>query len=233
MTEVDINVRIRKFLSSALRDIGAGNYDGAIEHLRAAEVLDPENPETLFNLGISYCRKEMFLEAIDLFSKVIALPRSSVDILTVLKLISYCLVRLESYEQALVHAGEGLSLMPDDTVLLNLAGFANEKLDRVPQALAHYRKILEIDPDNANARNSLAYIMAWTGTDLSAALEHAKAALKASPENPAYLDTLGVVYLKKGNPDQARQHLKKALSLMPESREIKNHINMLLKIQGK
>ncbi|HPA72038.1 MAG TPA: tetratricopeptide repeat protein [Spirochaetota bacterium] len=112
MTEVDINVRIRKFLSSALRDIGAGNYDGAIEHLRAAEVLDPENPETLFNLGISYCRKEMFLEAIDLFSKVIALPRSSVDILTVLKLISYCLVRLESYEQALVHAGEGLSSCP-------------------------------------------------------------------------------------------------------------------------
>ena len=41
MTEVDINVRIRKFLSSALRDIGAGNYDGAIEHLRAAVFLYP------------------------------------------------------------------------------------------------------------------------------------------------------------------------------------------------
>lgn len=233
MTEVDINIRIRKFLSIALKDIGSGNYDGAIDNLRAAEVLDPENPETLYNLGISFCRTARYIEAIDYFTRIIRLPRSTVDLLTVLKLISYSLIQLESYEQALVHTNEGLRLMPDDTVLLNLGGYALEKSDRIPEALAHYRKILEIDPSNANARNSLAYIMAWTGADLSEALEHANEALKAMPGNPAYLDTLGVIYMKKGNADLARQHLKKALSLMPESREIKNHVNMLLKIRDK
>jgi Flp pilus assembly protein TadD len=230
MSEVDINIRIRRFLSTALREIDSGNYDLAIENLRAAEVLDPQNPETLFNLGISFCRKEQYIEAIDHFTRLIRLPSAPVDILTVLKLISFSLIRLESYDQALVHAREGLRLVPNDTVLLNLAGSCLEKSGRVPEAVALFRKILEIEGDNVNARNSLAYLLAVSGTDLNEALEHATAALKASPDNAAYLDTLGFVYLKKGNADLSRKHLKKALSLNPGSREIKNHINMLLKI---
>lgn len=230
MSEVDINIRIRKFLSTALREIDSGNYDVAIENLRAAEVLDPRNPETLFNLGISFCRKEQYIEAIDHFTRLIKLPSTPVDLLTVLKLISFSLIRLESYDQAIVHAREGLRLVPDDTVLLNLAGSCQEKSGRIPEAIALFRKILEIEPGNANARNSLAFLLAGSGTDLNEALEHATAAVKASPDNAAYLDTLGFVYLKKGNADLSRKHLKKALSLNPGSREIKNHINMLLKI---
>jgi len=232
MSETDINSRIRKFLATALRDFDAGNFDAAIGNLKAAEVLDPGNPETLFNLGVSHCRKELFVEAIDYFTRLIGLPRSSADLLTVLKLISYSLIRLESFEQALVHAGEGLDLMGDDTVLLNIAAYCHEKAGRPSEAISLYRKILEIDPGNATARNSLAYILAVNDGDLNEALDHAREALKAGPDNPAYLDTVGFVYLKKGNADMSRKFLKKALSLMPASREIKNHLNMLLKIKG-
>ncbi len=228
----DINLRIRKLHTAALRDFDAGNFSAAIENLKSADILDPQNPETLFNLGVSHCRKEQYVEAIDYFTRLIGLPRSSTDILTVLKLVAYSLIRLEMFAQALAHAEEGLALMGDDTVLLNIAAYCHEKEGRPDEAISLYRKILEIDSLNATARNSLAYTLALNDGDLNEALDHVKAALKNAPDNPAYLDTIGFVYLKKGNADMSREYLKKALSIMPNSREIKNHVNMLLKIKG-
>ena len=232
MSEIDLNKRIRKFLSGALDDFNRRDFDSAIERLKAAETLDPGNPETLYNLGVSHCRKSLFVEAIDYFKKLINLPSSSVDILSVLKLISFSLIKLESCSEALGYAEDGLALSPDDTVFLNIAGYCRDELGDTAGALEHYRKIIDIDDSNSNAHNSIAFILARTEGDLNTALNHAKKAIELGPENAAYLDTIGFVYMKKGNTELSKNYLKKALSISPESREIKNHINMLLKIKG-
>ena len=111
-----------------------------------------------------------------------------------------------------------------------MLGYLLEQEKKYEEAIDTYREIIEIDSYNYNAYNSLAYIIAESGGDLREAMEYAKTAHKSNPENPAYLDTIGYIHMKKGQAELAKKYLKQALLKMPDSKEIKSHINQLLKI---
>ncbi len=230
MSATDLNEKIRSFLNSALKKITAKDYDSAISNLKEAEKMDKENPEILYNLGICYCRKNDYKTAIDYFNKVRNLPFTFVDIITVIKMLSYASIMTNDLEQAKKSIEEGLEKSKDDSTLLNMLGFILEKQNKYYEAINIYKKILDVDYNNPNAFNSIAYIIAKTGGELNEALSYARNALKQNPDNPAYLDTIGYVQLKRGQTDIAKNYLKKALERSPESGEIKDHINQLLKI---
>lgn len=230
MSELDLNSRIKKFLNSALKGISTKDYDNAIEDLKAAEILDKDNAEILYNLGICYCKKGLYKTAISYFRKLQNLSYTFVDVITVKKMLAYALIMTEDYKQAKKHINEGLKLSANDTTLLNMLGYALEKDMKYDEASNAYREIIEIDKNNYNACNSLAYIIALSGGDLNEAQSYAKKALKARPLNPAYLDTMGFILMKKGQKDTAKEFFKKALHKMPDSAAIKGHINELLKI---
>ncbi|MBN2401396.1 MAG: tetratricopeptide repeat protein [Spirochaetes bacterium] len=230
MSKTDLNERIKTFLNSALKKISAKDYDSALERLSAAEALDKDNPEILYNLGICYCRKKLYNSAITYLKKVRGLPLTFVDVLTVIKMLSYSLIMANDYDQAKKHIDDGLNISKDDTVLLNMRGYIFEKENNYAEALNTYKFIIDIDKNNSNAYNSIAYIISETDSDLDEALSHARNALKYNPENPAYLDTMGCIQMKRGQIDIAKRYLKKALEKVPDSKEIKDHINRLLKI---
>jgi len=230
MSEPLLQERIKKFLNSALSKISAKDYDSAIEKLTAAEALDRDNPEILYNLGICYCRKELYNTAVRYFQKVRELPMTFVDVLTVIKMLSYSLIMSGDLKQAAKYTSDGLRLTGNDTTLLNMTGYILEKEKKSGEAIDIYKQIIDIDKNNFNAFNSIAFIIAETGGDLNEALEYSRKALRHKPENPAYLDTMGCIQMKKGQIDIAKRYLKKALEAHPDSKEIKTHINQLLKI---
>ena len=63
--------------------------------------------------------------------------------------------------------------------------------------------VLKIDPENAQVLNNLAYIKAEEGVDLDQALGFAQRALRRSPNDPNYTDTLGLIYIRKKLTGQA------------------------------
>jgi tetratricopeptide (TPR) repeat protein len=230
MSEVDINQKLRGFLESAFQKLSVKDYREAIDDLKAAEELDSNNPEVLFNLGISYCRMERYSDAIPYFEKLLDLPYSFVDVITVNVIYSYALIVTGAVERALECLQEVLSLSPNNATILNMTGYCYEKMRKYPESIATFKSVLEIDKHNYNAYNSLAYILTITGGDLNEALRYGKISLEADPENPAYLDTVGYIYLKKGSLDTSKKYLKRALAKLPDSEEIKEHVNELLKI---
>jgi len=230
MGEIDLNSKIRKFLNSALNNINARDYSKALNELMKAEGIDNKNPEILYNIGICFCKLENFDDAIIYFKKVLDLPFKFVDLITVNKLLSYCLIKQNQLMPAIEYIDKILTFVPADTSLLNMLGYCYEKQKRYNEALSVYRKIIDIDKNNFNAYNSLSYILALINSNLDEALGYAKKSLQADRENPAYLDTIGYVYTKKGNAEQAKKYLKMALSKLPESEEIKRHLRELLRI---
>ncbi len=230
MSRTDLQERIKIFLSAAFEKILIKDYDTAIEKLKAAEVIDVNNPEILYNLGICYCKKELYNTAATYFKKVLSLSSTFIEVITVHKLLSYSLIMSGILKEAKIYINKGLEISRDDTSLLNMLGYLLEQEKDYNGAIEIYSQIIEIDNYNYNAYNSIAYIMAEKGDDPGRALEYAKTALKGNPENAAYIDTIGYINLKKGKADLAKKYLKLALQKMPDSKEIKEHINILLKI---
>ena len=75
---------------------------------------------------------------------------------------------------------------------------------------------LERDPTHAAANNDLAWILASSNQRLDDALEMAKQAVRFET-SPETLDTLGYVYLQRGEIVEATNTLEKALASYPES----------------
>jgi len=227
MTEIDLQNRIVHFLHSAGEKFFVKNYDDAIRDLKAAEVLDKNNPEILFNLGINYCRKGLHRTSVEYFEKVLGLPFKYVEILTLKKMLAFALISSGSLKEADRRLDEVLELVPADTVALNMKGYSLEKQGKIGQAMDVYKNIIKIDKNNYNAYNSLAYLIAKNGGNLNEAQKYANKAVAASPENPAYLDTIGYIYMKKGRVKEAMKYLYEARKRMPVSEEIQEHINEL------
>ncbi|HSV96154.1 MAG TPA: tetratricopeptide repeat protein [Spirochaetota bacterium] len=228
MADIGLDSKIKRFLAAALSKSVMNDYRNALEDLRAAEALDRDNPEVLYNLGICYARTGLYKSAAEYFRRVIDLPLAFVDINTVRKLLAYCAIMYGEYAEAERLLETSLGISPRDAAALNMRGYCREKTGRYTEAIESYREIIGIDPRNWNAHNSLAFLIAESGGDLAEAAGHASIALKAKPAHPAYLDTMGYVYMKRGQARAAKDHYKKALAQMPESAEIKAHIAELL-----
>jgi putative PEP-CTERM system TPR-repeat lipoprotein len=89
-------------------------------------------------------------------------------------------------------------------------------------AIAQFEDILKQDPKNVIALNNLAF--AYHLEKDSRALEFAERAHKLAPENPAILDTLGWILVDQGNTARGLPLLQKAVSLTPNSMDIRYHL---------
>ena len=79
-----------------------------------------------------------------------------------------------------------------------------------------YDRALELDPQNGDLYNNLAWVAVQQGKDLQQAREHVRKALELKPGNrPYYLDTLGVILLKQGSAAEAVSALQESVATIP------------------
>lgn len=74
-------------------------------------------------------------------------------------------------------------------------------------------RFLEENPEDPGVNNDLGYLYADQGIHLEKARTMIAKAVKAEPENAAYLDSMGWVLFKLGETEEAIVHLKKASTL--------------------
>jgi tetratricopeptide (TPR) repeat protein len=82
-----------------------------------------------------------------------------------------------------------------------------------PAALDSFAKVVEADPENPDALNNYAYLLAEHTNRLDEALKHAEKARARAPEDPAIADTLGWIYYRKGLYPNAVKHLEQSVRL--------------------
>lgn len=110
---------------------------------------------------------------------------------------------------------------------------ACERIDNRTRAAALFLKSLALNPDNAEARNYLAYMWAEHGEHLDDALQQIRKALQSEPDNPAFIDTLGWIHFQKGDTETALVETQKSLKTVPDDSTINQHMGDILDRLGR
>lgn len=83
---------------------------------------------------------------------------------------------------------------------------------------------ISLDPKHPGALNNLAYFYAERKERLDYALELSRKSIRLSPTTPAYLDTLGWIYYRMGQPAKALPLLGRAVELDRHNYELREHL---------
>jgi predicted Zn-dependent protease len=98
---------------------------------------------------------------------------------------------------------------------------------RIVKLCDKYADLVRRDPKNPTAQNNLAWILSRQG-QAAEALDHARAAVALAPQSVDFLDTLGGILLRSGNPAQAIDPLDKAWRKGSDRPDIGFHLSQAL-----
>jgi tetratricopeptide (TPR) repeat protein len=135
------------------------------------------------------------------------------------------------YEDAMAVFNTALGIVPDNSDLLYARALVAERLGRIDQLEADLKIILKTEPDNAHALNALGFTLADQTDRYQEAYDYLKRAIEIMPEDPAIIDSLGWVYYRMGNYEEAIRLLRTALSHFDDA-EIAAHLGEVLWVSG-
>lgn len=119
----------------------------------------------------------------------------------------------------------------DNAFRLFLAESANKRND-FAAAAAQYRILLAAQPNNPAVLNNLAWSLGQAKDPK--ALEYAEQANKLAPNQPAIMDTLGMLLVEQGKTENGLELLGKALQLEPDAHAVRlNYAKALIKAAKK
>jgi Flp pilus assembly protein TadD len=125
-----------------------------------------------------------------------------------------------------------LSTQPEQPDLLYESALLAEKLGRVELLESRLRKLIELQPENAQAYNALGYSYADRNMRLPEARQLIEKALQLAPDDPFILDSMGWVLFREGDHAGALLLLQKAYGQRSDP-EIAAHIGEVLWTLGR
>jgi putative PEP-CTERM system TPR-repeat lipoprotein len=124
-----------------------------------------------------------------------------------------------------------LSAHTDDLLIRQTLAGNLHKLGKLPEARKQYELILSSYPENPMILNNLAFLYWKLGEP--AALDFARRAHKAAPDDPQINDTLGWVLVNQGGPAEGLAYLRNAQSRLAGDPQIRYHIAAALDALGR
>ncbi len=120
----------------------------------------------------------------------------------------------------------------DNEIAWLLLGAVYERQKQFDKAETEFKKVLDVNPKNAQVLNYYGYMLADRGVRLDEAQDLIQRAVDQEPQNGAYLDSLGWVYYKQNKLDEAESMLRKAVEHEPHDPTIRLHLGDVYAKQG-
>ncbi|MHC4321624.1 MAG: tetratricopeptide repeat protein, partial [Planctomycetota bacterium] len=198
-------------------------YDKAIKMCDAALVLYPENPITLYVKVKSFIEKKDFSQAFIQLKKIVEIQP---DFLSPYYDLATLYLIMGETDKSIDEYNKLADLDPKNASVHLSIGNIYSRQGKIDKALDEYKQVLALAPDSPIGYNELAYHYAESRTNLDKGLKYALKAAELAPKDAAILDTLGWVYVKKGNFNKAIGSLQSAVASRPNSPTIRFHLGM-------
>jgi tetratricopeptide (TPR) repeat protein len=125
-----------------------------------------------------------------------------------------------------------LERFPDHPGLRYQIALVQDKAGLTRESVKSFESLLKDRPDDASLLNALGYSLADRNQKLPRAESLIRKALEASPDNPAFLDSLGWVRFRRGDSSGALPYMERAYRIFPDA-EIASHWGEVLWSSGK
>jgi tetratricopeptide (TPR) repeat protein len=127
-----------------------------------------------------------------------------------------------NYETAISIAGPVPTR--NDWNLFFQAGIAHERLKQWPRAEAHFKRALELYPDQPQVMNYLGYSWIDMNMNLEEGMDLIRAAVDLRPNDGYIVDSLGWAHYRLGQYEDAVRELERAIELKPSDPTINDHL---------
>ena len=213
-----------------LRLFEGGHFEQALYFL---EDIDPlEMPEAAYYQALCYSKLGRAEEALKSLDLVIIQESNFLKILQARMIRAFLLTTEKKYSLAEKELKGMIDEGVESVQVFSNYGYVLWATGRGKEGVAWLNRAVAMDPENANAMNSLGYILAEEGVLLERALQLCRKALALKPENPTYLDSLGWVYHRMGQDKVARFYLDKAVKAQPDNPDFRQHQRVALQALG-
>jgi len=138
----------------------------------------------------------------------------------------------KQYQDAVTNLQTGAAFVVDNTALLiqfySALGDAYNGLKEYERSDGYFDRALNLDPDNAYVLNNYSYFLSLRGEKLEKAEQMSRKANRLEPDNASYQDTYAWVLYRKGNFDEAKTWMEKALAKDPANGTLLEHMGDIL-----
>jgi tetratricopeptide (TPR) repeat protein len=179
------------------------------------------NPDGWAYLALTYLQDENFQEVVDVLEDARKIVPDDFQINLYLG-VGYG--RLQRTDESLEALERAHRIDPKDLRAIVQLALVYDTHKRFAESDSLYEEALRIDGKNHLVLNNYAYSLADRGLQLERALEMARLAVDAQPNNPSYLDTIGWVYFRLGQYEQAELYIKKAVEQGEASAVVHEHL---------
>ena len=211
-------------------DVGQKDFKSAFARLDDWLAKNANDQRVLLVAGQVYLAAGDAVRAENAWKKLLSINPGNNDAYDALGRMYVSSGRIEAAEKQFAALSEKSA---DAQYGLVLAGVLAHAQGKVAVAKERYQKVLALNPQSAVAANNLAWIYAEEGANLDVALGLAQTATRAAPDDPAFTDTLGVIFLKKGQSASAIPYLKAAVNKAPKNATIHLHLAQAFVAAGK
>lgn len=135
-------------------------------------------------------------------------------------------------DEGLAALRKAAEVAPKDVNVLLAFAVGLQEVGRVEEAKTVLQRAMALDSENPVVLNNLAYLLSENGKNLDEALLMARTASQKQPSNRHFLDTLGMVYLKRNMVANALPIFQSLALAEPNNATFRMHLGMGLLQQG-
>jgi len=225
MVQDEINV----ILKDAIKQFNRKNTQDSQDLFYQVLEKDPMNPEANYYLGLIYSKEGNDPKSVLHLKNVVDMGTSFLYTQQCRMILGLVYFRNKEYKRAELEFLEVIkSNVKTVQVYASLACvyyYMNEK----EECRKYSEKAYSMEPFNLNAKNTFAFILCDYKIDVPKGLEMLREVVRIKPGNPAYLDSLGWAYYRKGDVKAAMMSLKKALELSHKNPVIEEHYRTVMR----
>jgi len=191
-----------------------GQHDAAVEELKKALMVRPDDVESMFTLGTIYSALGRNVDALRVFKRIELLDPGFGPELHYNLGMAY--KELDNPELALEQFNIALEMDPSYFECLEAIGRIHLDAGRLEEALTALLDVIEVDPAHINARHMLGVVYSrqkkW-----KEAIGQFEAVLSLAPDTDEALRELGMALSMAGDYERAVGTLKKAVEMNPDN----------------